>query len=621
MGKTFVSTGLVLLIMLSGFVLIGFNNFGIADPQQSTSSPASPYATPTQSLLNGLTPHPSETPTPTQEPIYNSTSTPAAPTSTPMPTLAPATTPTPTPTLTPTPIPSTSPNSSETPTPTPSLTPTPIPTPTQTPTPSPTPTTPAPTSNPSQTRFITSGYILDFNGKGINGAMIIFNVPDITPAVYSNASGYYSMSAPAGNYHINVWPPFDSNYIFYDQPAFSVNSDKNKNMTLLTGCKVSGYVTDSSGAPVSGGLVFLGDYFSGWFSKSTGYYFASAPPGNYTLTARPRAGYNHFLVHTEYNFVLNGNATKNIVVDSSSPTTSPTPSPPTPTSNVLNLQMQPRLDGTALFTNEKIHTSPKSVQLLIPKNASEGSSAMALYPYSGTLSSIQSFSIFASYIHALPRFMLCLDKDGNGYAETFLLSDYQASSNGEWKAISGGGNWGWTETNIQMTNYGNNWNPLSHWASIFGNAKVQFVGIVLEYWAVDPDGYGEPLYADELIMNGITYKIAPYGTTPTPTPNPTSPPIPNQQLFTVISNSTITELSFNSTTLSLSFTTSGSNGTVGYTKAMILKTLAQTFTGISVSLDGKQLNFTVSASNEFWIIEFTYSHSTHRIIVDLPHSI
>ena len=188
------------------------------------------------------------------------------------------------------------------------------------------------------------------------------------------------------------------------------------------------------------------------------------------------------------------------------PASSPSP---TPILDTLGVELQHKYDGQALFTNEKVHTSPKSVKLVIPENAAQGSYAMALYPCNGTLSSISSFSIFTSYNNAVPRFMLCLEKNGHGWANTFLLSDYQFASNGEWKATTGGNRWGWTETNIDMTNYGSIWNPIDYWVAKYGNLKVLYIGIVLEYWAIEPEGYGEPLYADEFVLNGIAYNITP----------------------------------------------------------------------------------------------------------------
>ena len=80
-----------------------------------------------------------------------------------------------------------------------------------------------------------SGYVLDSNGRGISGAHVIFNVPTVVPSVITDSSGYYQTSGPSGTYHMNVWPPFDSNYVSYDQHSFVVASDVTKNVTLITG--------------------------------------------------------------------------------------------------------------------------------------------------------------------------------------------------------------------------------------------------------------------------------------------------------------------------------------------------------------------------------------------------
>jgi len=171
----------------------------------------------------------------------------------------------------------------------------------------------------SESSFKISGYILDPNGHGLSGAEIIFNLPSIVPSVYSDSSGHYEISAPAGTYHINVWPPFDSNFIYYDQTGFVVESDLTKNITLALGCKVSGYIFDSSGKPVPKAIVSLNNYLCGWYSISSGYYFVTAPAGTYTLSARPGNGPKdapNFPTYYEYNFVVNGNLAKNITVES-----------------------------------------------------------------------------------------------------------------------------------------------------------------------------------------------------------------------------------------------------------------------------------------------------------------
>jgi hypothetical protein len=173
----------------------------------------------------------------------------------------------------------------------------------------------------NSTSLKISGYILDSNGHGIDGAHIIFNVPSVVPSVDSDSSGHYVISAPAGTYHINVWPPFDSNYIYYDEQVFAVEPDITKNITLKLGNKVSGHITDFARTPVSGAVVLLNEFMSGWFSNFKGYYFVNVPAGSYNLTVKPRFGYDHFSSYFEYNFTVNGETTKNIIVSNYLPPT------------------------------------------------------------------------------------------------------------------------------------------------------------------------------------------------------------------------------------------------------------------------------------------------------------
>jgi hypothetical protein len=220
--------------------------------------------------------------------------------------------------------------------------------------------------------FEISGYILDSNGNGIVGAKVIFNVPEKVPAVYSNSSGYFAISAPAGIYQLNVLPPFDSNYIFYAKPEFVVESDLNKNITLTSGYKVSGYITDCDGNPVKDGVVSLDEYLSGWFSKSSGYYFVCAPEGTYKLKADPRSGHCHFNTYYEHDFVVDKNIQKNITVNALSTTPKPTPTPcpdpkacePKPTltlncsSSISNFGFEVNIQGKLEYNNTGLSDSP-----------------------------------------------------------------------------------------------------------------------------------------------------------------------------------------------------------------------------------------------------------------------
>jgi hypothetical protein len=164
----------------------------------------------------------------------------------------------------------------------------------------------------NEAKYKISGYAKDSSGNPIQGAEVIFNVPNIIPGVQTNSAGYWEVYAPAGTYHLKIWPSFDSNYLSYDQQGFTIAGVLTKNVTLTEGYKVSGYITDSQGNPVSGAMVLLGNHISGWFSRPNGYYFVTAPAGTYTLTVNPSTGANY--TFSLNNFVVNSNLLQNITV-------------------------------------------------------------------------------------------------------------------------------------------------------------------------------------------------------------------------------------------------------------------------------------------------------------------
>ncbi len=95
-------------------------------------------------------------------------------------------------------------------------------------------------------------------------------------------------------------------------------------------------------------------------------------------------------------------------------------------------------------------------------------------------------------------------------------------------------------------------------------------------------------------------------------------PVTDTNMFFVESNSTITSLAFNSSLYELSFNVSGESGTTGYTKIFIAKTLMADAENLKLHLDGKQLTYQLSQTEDSWILEFTYQHSTHHVNVYLP---
>jgi hypothetical protein len=87
--------------------------------------------------------------------------------------------------------------------------------------------------------------------------------------------------------------------------------------------------------------------------------------------------------------------------------------------------------------------------------------------------------------------------------------------------------------------------------------------------------------------------------------------------FSIISNSTISELAFNSTSKILSFKVTGPSGTTGFTNVTIAKTLIQDIDGLQIYLDGNQINYAVTSTDYYWLIHFTYTHSTHKVLIIL----
>jgi len=83
--------------------------------------------------------------------------------------------------------------------------------------------------------------------------------------------------------------------------------------------------------------------------------------------------------------------------------------------------------------------------------------------------------------------------------------------------------------------------------------------------------------------------------------------------FTIYSNSTLSELAFNSANRELSFSVSGQNGTSGYVDAFIPESLVGNSIGLKVNLDDKQILYTAKLENDTWIISFNYHHSRHDV--------
>jgi len=94
-------------------------------------------------------------------------------------------------------------------------------------------------------------------------------------------------------------------------------------------------------------------------------------------------------------------------------------------------------------------------------------------------------------------------------------------------------------------------------------------------------------------------------------------PIQENYVFSVISNSTISDLSFNSTEKTLHFTLSGPSETLGYATVIVAKTLVEDLNELKVYLDGNDKNYTAVSLNDSWKLHFTYHHSSLEVVVCL----
>jgi hypothetical protein len=95
-------------------------------------------------------------------------------------------------------------------------------------------------------------------------------------------------------------------------------------------------------------------------------------------------------------------------------------------------------------------------------------------------------------------------------------------------------------------------------------------------------------------------------------------PYQNLTVFFVESNSSVTGLTFDSASSELRFSVTGPNGTKGFVRAVVAKSLVPDATGLIVYLDGKKVASSVASMDDSWLVAFNYSHSSHEVSIQLP---
>jgi parallel beta-helix repeat protein len=101
----------------------------------------------------------------------------------------------------------------------------------------------------------------------------------------------------------------------------------------------------------------------------------------------------------------------------------------------------------------------------------------------------------------------------------------------------------------------------------------------------------------------------------------TTLPYENAYIFSVESNSTISNLTFDSNSSKLSFSVSGEKGTFGYAKVTIGKNLVANIADLKIQIDGNEYNYTLTDMNDSWVLLFNYTHSTHQVEVSLKGTV
>jgi hypothetical protein len=88
-------------------------------------------------------------------------------------------------------------------------------------------------------------------------------------------------------------------------------------------------------------------------------------------------------------------------------------------------------------------------------------------------------------------------------------------------------------------------------------------------------------------------------------------------VFSVISNSAVSGLTYDSANRALTFSLSGPSGITGYTNLTIAKELVGEISGLKVYLDESIVYYTANSNDASWLLHFTYQQSDHIVTVNL----
>ena len=92
------------------------------------------------------------------------------------------------------------------------------------------------------------------------------------------------------------------------------------------------------------------------------------------------------------------------------------------------------------------------------------------------------------------------------------------------------------------------------------------------------------------------------------------------KVFSVESNSTVTGIEFKQESSELNLSVTGQSGTIGFVDLYVSKSLVENVSAIQSYVDGNPVSFTVTSTDDSWILHFYYHHSSHNIMFDLSEA-
>ena len=237
--------------------------------------------------------------------------------------------------------------------------------------------------------------------------------------------------------------------------------------------------------------------------------------------------------------------------------------------------------ANAIVTHTYASPGLPTTTLTVYDNAGSNSSVAKTISVISSMHISISTDTASSFVGLLVNIQGALEDDyGNGLKDEIVLVSYTFAGADVWFPIS-------SATTNDMGRYSLQWIPTAS-----GNFSV------MAEWR------GNQTYLGTHSL--VSLSILPYL---------------SQYVFSVESNSTISALAFNSTSYELVFTASGEPGTRGYAKVTIAKSLIQNAENIRVYLDGNLLNYTLTSTEDSWILNFDYSHSIHKLTVNLIEAV